>query len=223
MVITLGIDVGLANLGVCVMEKDFTGPPAFPSQCKSVKTLYWKRINLLLDKCVVCGKAASTSLPDKMCTVRLSLCKRHSKKYFSNVKNTKHTCKTIPQGILCRRIAQYIWQDLLPFKNIISKVCIELQPPKNKIMQKTSHYIFMTLILFLSGCESFEYVNAKQKLFHFCGPSRTPEQYEMLRSYSGRKQLAIQDVKFYTSLGVAAEQEKVSADEADCFLYALYA
>jgi hypothetical protein len=224
-VLSLGIDVGLTHLSLCILQKPRLGVPS-TTDLGEIQIVEWSNKNLLQDTCIYCGVLATYSLPNKRVSPRLSFCKRHAPEMTPKqlkIAGSKYKPKTIPHLVLCKRIYHVLDQFIGKFSKSIQMVNIELQPPKNKSMQRTSHYIFMALTRILENRNvNVIYVNAKTKLKHFLGP-RTSEEFLMMKDYKGRKQLAIRDLEWYRVHATLEQKEKLTPDHADSFLYALYA
>jgi hypothetical protein len=143
----LSFDIGLRNLGVCLLEKLST----------NCKIKYWKDENLLHEnnnECVQCKRKAKFNLGNE------SLCKVHLNQIIKKNPNTKF--KIIKNKKIKDMTLQHICVQVInSFNNIINNtlfddiniILIELQPKINNKMKLISNIIFSKL------CE--KYINTK--------------------------------------------------------------
>ena len=167
-----------------------------------------------------CHYDGYAAFPDKT-NAHFFMCKRCLGKVGAKpkLKNMfrQYNSKTIPQYLLARRVDACV-RDFLKDCRPIDSISIELQPPKNKRMQRISHYIFMSLYTWSPETPDYQrnYKKASSKLAHFHGPAAVRP-----TTYVERKKQAISFVKWYTGL-MSGTETTCSADDADSFLYALH-
>lgn len=221
MVLSLGIDVGSRKLSICILDKPTHGIPS-SEQLQDITIVDWKTIDLIRPTCSFdgCHFDAHIAFPNQFTNPCLCFCKKHSKRFklTGNIIRKYHS-KNLPQGLLARRVYNCV-SEFQKYK--IDSISIELQPPNNKSMQRISHYIFMALYTY-SGSTLDKYRNYKRatfKLSHFGKHGLDPRPRPT--TYSERKDRAKIYVAWYLEQMNLDTKDKITADDADSFLYALY-
>lgn len=220
----LSVDVGLKNLGVCIMTK-----------APQLQILYWNTINVF-DTDLAQAMCQGQFKNGKQCTRKATnktqssqvFCKTHTppKTKMTVIKTRK--LKTVPLQEIARRIQ--IAFDTLVKNNTqvlsqVEKVYIELQPKVNNKMKFSSHILFSKFVELYASLNlktQVVFESARRKLQVYKGP---PIECTLKTPYSRRKYLGIEHTKRLlkniedcTILLTDFNKNKKKDDLADCFL-----
>jgi len=215
----LSVDVGLKNLGICVMN--------VTNSRRTV--LYWKVLNVF-DEDSVCqghlknGKECKFKAVNK--TDSIVYCKKHTPPNVKVKKIKTRLVKNIPlQEIASRLHATFdeFARETRETLVTVEKVFIELQPKINNKMKFSSHIIFSKFVEFYREFKtSVVFESARNKLQVYKGPLI---ECNLKTAYSKRKYTGIEHTKKLLAkvengevLLLEFEKNKKKDDLADCFL-----
>jgi hypothetical protein len=204
--IILTIDVGLKNLAMCIMDNN-------------CQIYLWNVYNMLdNDDCELhsccemtkdgkqCDKKVQFHYPkeNKITneTVMSYCCKKHfpkdmrvnEKKYFMKIKKVNdYLLQDIAERIM--KTINSIYDDNIEIFNMITNICIELQPKVNQRMKFTSHIIYAKFVdLYKYKNIPIRFIRASQNLQAYKGPVI---ECKLKTPYAKRKFLSVAYVKWY--------------------------
>lgn len=212
--LVLTVDVGLLNLGICLMNK-------------SKKILYWQVIDVMERTQETCQ---GTLKNGNKCTLKGNhksangyFCKRHNTngKLVKQKMVKSYTLEQIAR-ILLPKLEQFL-EYVQHHKDNIKKVLVELQPRINNKMKFTSHLIFGKFVECLPNARvTFE--SAKRKLKVYQGAEI---KCNLKSAYAKRKYIATEHTKkllettHNNTLLEFFESQRKKDDLSDCFLMCL--
>lgn len=241
----LTIDVGLLNLGVCVMSYS---EGSAGSEGELFKIDYWNTLNILSEERVplpvcnqiqqntkLCGQSGKFKLEDQV------YCKRHSKNVLGlekmvqpkEVKVKLCSLQHIAQCTLTK-FGEFLEANL-ELLSTVDKVLVELQPRVNNKMKFVSHLLFgkLTEALIIPGnkpLHSIVFERAAKKLQVYKGPEIS---CHLKNPYDRRKYFGIEHTRWFLSGNLCIENNeehlnffeatKKKDDLSDAFLMAVNA
>lgn len=211
--IILTIDVGLKNLAMCVMDNNHN-------------IYLWDVYNMLDNEDHLSESCCEITKDGKQCdkkvqyyypkgtveNVVMSYCckrhfpktmKEHEKKYFIKVKKVNdYLLQDIAERIM--KTLNIIYDENIDVFNMITNICIELQPKVNQRMKFTSHIIYAKLVdLYKNKNIPIRFIRASQNLQAYKGP---PVACKLKTPYAKRKFLSVAYVKWYLESDILNNQ-----------------